>query len=191
VNEELNRVEVLCRSCEKCVLCKTRTNVVFGDGVPNNKIVLIGEAPGQSEDLEGKPFVGRSGQLLDKILESVGFSRKSNIYILNTVKCRPPENRNPLPNEKDACREFLDKQLKILQPKIIILCGAVAVASILNAKEGISKVRGKWFEGENGAKIMPIFHPSYLLRNSSKEVGKPKWLMWQDVKEIRKAYDAL
>jgi DNA polymerase len=191
MDEELKKVELRCRSCRKCELSKSRTNVVFGDGVPNNKIVLIGEAPGQKEDEEGRPFVGQSGQLLDKILESVGFSRKTNIYIINTIKCRPPGNRNPLPCEKEACREFLDKQLEILQPKITILCGAVAVSSMLDTKEGITKIRGKWFEGENGSKIIPIFHPSYLLRNPSKEVGKPKWLMWQDMKEIRRVYDSL
>jgi DNA polymerase len=191
MEKELKKIEDVCGSCAKCDLSKTRTNVVFGDGTPNNKIVLIGEAPGHDEDIQGKPFVGRSGQLLDKILESVGFSRKSNIYILNTIKCRPPGNRNPLPIEREACREFLEEQLNVMQPKIIILCGAVAVSSMLDVKDGITKIRGKWFNSKNGAKFMPIFHPSYLLRNPSREVGKPKWLMWQDMKEIRRAYDEL
>jgi DNA polymerase len=191
MESELKKLNDLCQGCDKCELHKTRTNVVFGDGVPNDKIVLIGEAPGESEDLEGKPFVGRSGQLLDKILESVGFSRKTNIYIINTIKCRPPKNRNPLPEEKIACRDFLNEQLNILKPKIIILCGAVAVSSLLNTNEGISKIRGKWFDWNGNAKIIPIFHPSYLLRNQSNEVGKPKWLMWQDIKEIRRVYDML
>ncbi|MDR2760284.1 MAG: uracil-DNA glycosylase [Rickettsiales bacterium] len=191
MENELRKVENACKLCAKCELSKTRSNVVFGDGTPNNKIVLIGEAPGRDEDMQGKPFVGRSGQLLDKILESVGFSRKINIYIMNTVKCRPPENRNPLPGEKTACREFLDEQLRILSPKIILLCGAVAVTSMLDTKDGITKIRGKWFDMPNGMRAMPIFHPAYLLRNPSKEAGKPKWLMWQDMKEIKRVYDNL
>lgn len=191
MQEELNKIKAICQNCTKCDLCKTRTNVVFGEGVPNDKIVLIGEAPGFNEDREGKPFVGRSGKLLDQILASVGFFRDKNIYILNTVKCRPPENRNPLPIEKEACREFLDKQLEIMKPKIIILCGAVAVNSMLDTTLGITKIRGKWFDGVYNSKMMPIFHPSYLLRNPSKAVGSPKWLMWQDIQEIKKYYDTL
>lgn len=189
--EELAVVEAKCKNCSKCSLCKTKTNTVFSGGVPNNKIMLIGEAPGANEDLEGKPFVGRSGQLLDKILESVGFSREKNIYICNTIKCRPPNNRNPLPEEKQACREYLEAQLNILQPKIILLCGAVAMESMLGKKLAITKVRGRWFEGPNGSKMMPIFHPAYLLRNPSREVGSPKWLMYQDMKEIRREWECV
>ncbi len=191
ISQKLNEIENACRSCKKCSLCNSRTNIVFGDGVPNEKIMLIGEAPGFNEDQQGKPFVGRSGKLLDDILASVGFFRDKNIYICNTVKCRPPENRNPLPEEKIACRCFLDKQLELLKPKIIILCGAVAVNSMLDTKLGITKIRGQWFDGIYGAKMMPIFHPSYLLRNPSRNVGSPKWLMWQDIQEIRKVYDTL
>ncbi len=191
MQEKLEKVRLECATCQKCVLGKTRTKSVFSAGVPNNKIVLIGEAPGFNEDQTGEPFVGRAGQLLDKILESVGFSRKENIYICNTLKCRPPENRDPLPEEKAACRAYLDAQLDILKPKIILLCGKVALSSFLETKEGISKLRGRWFEGPNGAKMMPIFHPSYLLRNQSTAQGSPKWLMWQDIKEIRRVYDTL
>jgi len=189
--EELESVRKECENCQKCALGKTRTKSVFSAGVPNNKIVLIGEAPGYNEDQTGEPFVGRAGQLLDKILESVGFSRKENIYICNTIKCRPPENRDPLPEEKAACRAYLDKQLEILKPKIILLCGKVALTSFMGTKEGITKLRGRWFDGPNGAKMMPIFHPSYLLRNQSHEKGSPKWLMWQDIQEIRRMYDTL
>lgn len=174
----------------KCALGASRTNCVFSDGAENNKLMLIGEAPGYWEDKKGVPFVGKAGQLLDKIFQSVGFTR-NDIYICNTIKCRPPDNRNPLPEEKEACREYLDLQLEILKPRIILLCGGVAVNSMLNAAGGITKVRGKWFDGPHGAKMMPIFHPSYLLRNDSREKGSPKWLMWQDIKEIRIAYDAL
>lgn len=189
--EELELLEYKCKECNKCQLYKTRTNVVFGDGTPNNRIVLIGEAPGANEDQQGKPFVGRSGKLLDEILASVEFYREKNIYIINTVKCRPPENRAPLLEEKLACREFLDKQLEILKPKIIILCGAVAVNSMVDTKLGITKIRGKWFDGIYGSKMMPIFHPAYLLRNSSVNIGSPKWLMIQDMIEIKKVYDCL
>ncbi|MBQ3695445.1 MAG: uracil-DNA glycosylase [Alphaproteobacteria bacterium] len=189
--EELEAIRKECENCQKCALGKTRTKSVFSAGVPNNKIVLIGEAPGYNEDQTGEPFVGRAGQLLDKILQSVGFDRKENIYICNTIKCRPPDNRDPLPEEKKACRDYLNRQLEILKPKIILLCGKVALTSFIDTKEGITKLRGRWFDGPNGAKMMPIFHPSYLLRNQSHEKGSPKWLMWQDIQEIRRVYDTL
>ncbi|MBR2141085.1 MAG: uracil-DNA glycosylase [Rickettsiales bacterium] len=189
--EELKEVEAKCQKCNKCPLCKTKINTVFADGVANDKIMLIGEAPGANEDAEGKPFVGRSGQLLDKILNCVGFSRETNIYICNTIKCRPPNNRNPLPEEKILCREYLDAQIDILKPKIILLCGAVAMESMLGQKLPITKVHGQWFNGPNDSKMMPIFHPAYLLRNPSREKGGPKWLMYQDIKEVKKQYDLL
>lgn len=187
----LKKIEENCKNCQKCSLSKTRTNIVFSDGKPNNKLMLIGEAPGFYEDKQGKPFVGKAGQLLDKIFASVGLSREDNVYICNTLKCRPPDNRDPLPEEKAACREYLDAQIEILKPQIILLCGRVALGSMLDTSLGITKVRGKWFDGPNGAKMMPIFHPSYLLRNDSREKGSPKWLMWQDIQEIKKAYDLL
>ncbi len=191
VQEDLDELKELCEMCENCSLCKTRTNVVFSSGVPNNKLMLIGEAPGFNEDKQGEPFVGKAGQLLDKIFESVGLSRQKNIYICNTIKCRPPENRDPLPEEKEACRAFLDAQIDILKPKIILLCGKVALTSMLDIKSGITKVRGQWFEGPYGSRMMPIFHPSYLLRNDSHEKDSPKWLMWQDIKEVKRVYDSL
>ena len=189
--EKLNIIKDKCINCQKCSLSKTRTNIVFSSGIPNNKLVLVGEAPGYWEDQKGEPFVGKAGQLLDKIFECVGLSRKEHVYICNTIKCRPPENRDPLPEEKIACKEYLDAQLDILQPKIILICGRVALNTFLPDKGGISKVRGKWFDGPYGSKMMPIFHPSYLLRNESKEKGSPKWLMWQDIKEIKRVYDSL
>lgn len=189
--EELEKVKAKCMKCEKCGLCKTRTNTVFSGGIPNHKMMLIGEAPGFYEDQKGEPFVGKAGQLLDKILASVGFSRKEHLYICNTLKCRPPENRDPLPEEKAACREYLDAQIEILKPKIILLCGRVAVQSFLNTNQGITKIRGKWFDSPNFSKMMPIYHPSYLLRNDSREKGSPKWQMWQDIQEIRRVYNML
>ena len=181
-----------CESCNGCALASTRNNVVFGDGNPSTaKIVLIGEAPGEMEDETGRPFVGRAGQLLDEFLAEAGISRNEDVYIINTVKCRPPENRDPLPDEKEACREYLEAQIEILKPRIILLCGRVAVQSMLDTNQGITKIRGKWFAGPNNSKMMPIFHPSYLLRNDSREKGSPKWLMWQDIQEIKKVYNQM
>lgn len=191
VESDLEEVKQLCELCNNCSLAQSRTNIVFSAGVPNSKLMLIGEAPGYNEDKQGEPFVGKAGQLLDKIFASVGLSRKENIYICNTIKCRPPENRDPLPEEKEACRAFLDAQIEILKPRIILLCGKVALNSMLNTTSGITRVRGKWFEGPYGSKMMPIFHPSYLLRNDSHEKGSPKWLMWQDIQEVKRAYDEL
>ena len=190
-SEALDKIREKCKSCYKCSLGKTRTNSVFSGGIPNHKLMLIGEAPGYWEDQKGEPFVGKAGQLLDKIFACVGLSRKTDVYICNTLKCRPPDNRNPLPEEKAACREYLDAQIEILKPRIILLCGGVAVQSMLDGATGITRVRGKWFDGPYGSRMMPIFHPSYLLRNDSREKGSPKWLMWQDIKEIKKAYDTL
>lgn len=191
MNQRLNQIKEQCAECQKCALGKTRTNSVFSDGVPNHKLMLIGEAPGFNEDQTGLPFVGRAGKLLDQILESVGLSRQKNVYICNTLKCRPPDNRDPLPAEKEACRPYLDAQIETLKPRLIILCGKVALTSFLTDAKSISRIRGQWFDGPFGAKMMPIFHPSYLLRNPSKAIGSPKWLMWQDIQEIKRAYDAL
>jgi DNA polymerase len=128
---------------------------------------------------------------LDKILASVGFSRQKDIYICNTLKCRPPENRDPLPDEKEACKEYLQAQIDILKPRIILLCGRVAVQSLLETNQGVTKIRGRWYAGPNNSKMMPIFHPSYLLRNDSREKGSPKWLMWQDIQEIKRVYSQM
>ena len=189
--EQLEKVREKCLTCQKCPLGLTRTNIVFSGGIPNRKLMLIGEAPGYYEDQKGEPFVGKAGQLLDKIFASVGLSRQKDVYICNTLKCRPPDNRDPLPDEKAACREYLDAQIEILKPRIILLCGRVAVNSLLGTTQGITKIRGKWFEGPNMSKMMPIFHPSYLLRNDSREKGSPKWLMWQDIQEIKRVYSQM
>lgn len=188
--KNIEEVKNACRDCRKCDLAKTRINVVFGEGVFSSKIMLIGEGPGQQEDETGKPFVGKAGQLLDKILESQGFSREKNIYICNVIKCRPPGNRVPTDEEAAACREYLDAQIHLMKPKIIILCGATAVKAMLNIKQGITKIRGQWFEGPLGSKMMPFFHPSYLLRNQSKAEGSPKWNTWQDIKELKRMHDS-
>ena len=193
----LSEIKEKCLTCQKCSLAETRHNIVFDDGVPNPKLMLIGEAPGFYEDQQGKPFVGKAGQLLDRIFASVGLTRKKDVYICNTLKCRPPNNRNPLPDEKAACWEYLSAQIEIIKPGIILLCGNVAVQSILGNAGGITKIRGNWFKAESavvnvyGARMMPIFHPSYLLRNDTREKGGPKWLMWQDIQEIKREYDKL
>ena len=189
--EELEEIKAKCKSCTRCPLSQSRHNVVFSGGIPNSKLMLIGEAPGYWEDQKGEPFVGKAGQLLDKIFASVGLSRHKDVYICNTIKCRPPENRNPLPEEKALCKEFLDKQIDILKPQIILICGNVALNTMLPQETGITRARGKWFNGPNNSKMMPIFHPSYLLRNDSREKGSPKRLMWQDIQEIKKEYDKL
>jgi uracil-DNA glycosylase len=177
--------------CVKCGLCDARKNVVFADGNPEAHLMIIGEGPGQQEDETGLPFVGRAGQLLDKILASANIDRKTQTYICNVVKCRPPGNRVPTADESAACRPYLEAQIEFVQPKLILLAGATAVQHVLKVKDPISRIRGKWFDFKNGARVMPIFHPSYLLRNDSREVGSPKWHMWQDIKEVRRALDAL
>lgn len=183
--------------CTKCRLCEGRTNVVFSDGNEKAKIMIIGEGPGENEDLQGLPFVGRAGQLLDKIFESVGLNRKEHLYICNIVKCRPPNNRAPLEDEAQACEEYLQAQINYIDPKIIILAGAVAVRYVLKIKDPkITKIRGQWVESKDplliDRKIMPIFHTAYLLRHEwNKAPDSPKALMWKDVQEIRRVLDAI
>ena len=183
--------------CKKCALCNGRTNVVFSDGPENAKIMIIGEGPGENEDLQGLPFVGRAGQLLDKIFESVKLNRKEHLYICNIVKCRPLNNRAPLEEEANACWEYLQAQINYIDSKIIILAGAVAVKGVLKIKDlKITKIRGQWVESKDsllaGRKIMPIFHPSYLLRHEwNKAPDSPKAQMWKDVQEIKRVYDSI
>ena len=181
-------------NCTTCELCKTRTNVVFGHGPIPCNLMIIGEGPGEQEDLSGKPFVGRAGKLLTKILEAVGINRETDAFIANTVKCRPPENRTPELTEIEACKPFLIQQIQLVKPKVLILLGSPALKTILEEKVPITKVRGNWYTADvdymdEPLYIMPLFHPSYLLRNSSNEKGKPKWLTWQDMKEVKNALD--
>lgn len=184
-------VQAQASQCRDCILCETRTNVVFYRGNPEAKLMIIGEGPGQNEDETGLPFVGRAGKLLDKILEAGHIDRDKDVYICNVVKCRPPNNRVPAKEEAEACRKYLEAQIDFIKPPLVLLAGATAVQSILKIKDPISRIRGKWFDFRWGAKVMPVFHPSYLLRNDSKEPGSPKWHMWQDIKEVRKQLDLL
>jgi uracil-DNA glycosylase len=192
-NLSYEKIKALAEVCTKCELSKGRTNVVFGNGPVPCNIMLIGEAPGADEDEQGLPFVGRSGQLLTKILESANIKRPDDIYIANTVKCRPPNNRAPLGPEQDACRPYLKAQIELVKPKIILLAGAPAVKTMLKSTEAMSRIRGKWTKlpGNEEIAVMPLFHPAYLLRNPQKTKGSPKWLTWEDMKEIRNALDYL
>ncbi len=179
-----------CRSCRRCELCQGRTNAVISRGNPTADIAIIGEAPGQHEDEQGLPFVGRSGQLLDKILESVRLDRDRDVYICNIIKCRPPSNRTPVAPEVEACKPYLLEQLRLVDPKIVLFTGATALKGVTGEKRGITKIRGQWLDWE-GRLAMAIFHPAYLLRNPSKEKGSPKWLMWQDIQTVRAKLDEL
>lgn len=180
----LNELEEMCKNCTRCGLYKTRTNVVFGKGDTDADLMFIAEAPGEQEDLSGIPFVGRSGQLLDKILASVDISREE-IYISNIVKCRPPRNRNPLDAEKEACLPFLRNQVKLIHPKIIVCLGRVAAQSIIDPNFRITREHGTFFY-RKGYYFIATYHPSALLRDPSK-----KREAWEDFKKIKAKYDEI
>ncbi len=187
----LDELKNVCLQCKACELCKTRTSVVFSDGNPNAKIILIGEAPGADEDATGTPFVGRAGQLLNTFLTEAGFDRQKDFYICNTIKCRPPQNRVPTNEEKLACQSYLMGQISIVKPKIILLCGATAAHSFIEQDFKISQIRGKWLNIFDDIEVMPIFHPSYLLRNHSLEQGSPRWLMKKDLENVKNKLNEL
>ena len=172
------QLEAACNNCTKCKLCTNRNNVVIGTGNKNAKIMFIGEGPGADEDIQGIPFVGKAGKLMDKAFEGIGIKREE-VYIANIVKCRPPNNRNPEYEEADACREYLDGQIKLVNPEIIVLLGSVALKNILGKEYGITASRGKWFE-KDGIKYIPTFHPAALLRDEPKKIE-----FWKDLKEVK------
>lgn len=177
-------------SCTLCGLHKTRKSVVFGEGSERTSLMFIGEGPGADEDEQGRPFVGRAGQLLTQILDAAGIDRRE-VYITNIVKCRPPENRVPLPEETSACDVWLQAQLLLIKPAIIVLLGASPTKWILKTTEGISKLRGRWFDWR-GTAVMPMFHPSYLLRYpDGKKQGSPKHLSWLDIQEVKRRWDTV
>lgn len=161
---ELEQLRERCLGCTKCQLCSTRTNVVFGVGNPDSKVMFIGEGPGEQEDLKGEPFVGRAGKLLDLMLDAVGLSREKDIYIANIVKCRPPKNRDPLPEEQEQCINWLREQTAIIRPKIIVCLGRIAAAKIIKPDIKITKEHGQFIE-RNGVLMMAMLHPAALLRN--------------------------
>ncbi|MFH1665363.1 MAG: uracil-DNA glycosylase [Candidatus Omnitrophota bacterium] len=171
------KAEVMC--CLRCPLAETRTNVVFGEGNIKADLMFIGEAPGRDEDEQGRPFVGRAGQLLTKIIESIGLKRE-DVYIANILKCRPPDNRNPLPGEIAACSPQLIRQIELIKPKVICALGKFSAQTLLASETSISSLRGK-FHDYRGVKLMPTYHPAYLLRNSG---GKKD--VWADMQLIAK-----
>lgn len=172
-------------NCKKCELSKARTNIVFFSGSENAKIMLIGEAPGADEDETGLPFVGRAGKFLTQMLVEAGIEREKDLYITNVVKCRPPNNRKPKRNEVEACAPYLAAQIEAVKPEVIVLVGSSALEAFVEEKITITNARGKVFEHKGGIKLVPIFHPSYLLRNHSKEPDKPRALTLLDLKNIK------
>ena len=175
-NQEINQ-------CQKCPLGQSRTNFVFGVGDPSASLILVGEAPGEKEDLKGEPFVGRAGKLLDKILAAINRSRKNGVYICNVLKCRPPNNRDPLPNEVKECEPYLIHQINLIKPKLIVALGRVAGKTLLNVDNSLKSMRGQ-LHNYNGTPLIVTYHPAALLRNPN---WKPE--AWKDFKWIRSIID--
>lgn len=176
----LDELEVKCKNCTACELCHGRTNLVFGVGKKDADIMLIGEGPGENEDLQGQPFVGRSGQLLDKFLASVDLSRNKNVYIANMVKCRPPHNRDPKPEEQEQCIRWLREQFKIIKPKIVICVGRISAQRLIDKDFKVTKQHGEFID-KNGTLFMGTYHPAAILRNpNNKELAFGDWLKVRD-----------
>lgn len=182
--ETLDKLETLIKDCTACNLCEGRNKFVFGSGNPNADVMCVGEGPGAEEDKQGLPFVGRAGQLLTDILKAIKFER-NEVYIANIVKCRPPGNRTPLPDEMDTCLPYLRKQYELIQPKLILCLGLTAAKSLLKSRESLTSMRGKIYEFEK-AKVIVTYHPAALLRN-------PNWKRpcWEDLKKFKQLYDEL
>jgi len=181
----LDEIAARIGKCKKCELSQSRVNTVPGEGSPNTDLVFVAEAPGADEDEQGRPFVGKSGQLLTKMIGAIGLKREQ-VFICNTVKCRPPENRDPKKSEKDSCNEYLVEQLKVIRPRIIVAFGAHAVKTLLKKNVPIGEIRGEFqeyipAEGCEPIKLMPTYHPAYLLRNYSVENRKR---VWEDMKKV-------
>lgn len=169
------------QNCRKCPLWETRTNTVFGDGNPEADLMFIGEGPGENEDLQGLPFVGKAGELLTRMIAAMGFDRWKDTYIANVVKCRPPGNRNPEDSEAFPCLPYLDRQIELIRPKVIVLLGAVPLLYLLN-KRGITRLHGQWFEYK-GIRTLPTFHPAYLLRNPAMKADA-----WKDLQTVMREF---
>jgi DNA polymerase len=176
--EALREIRKELGDCTRCLLAKGRTNIVFGDGDPFARVMFVGEGPGEDEDAQGVPFVGKAGRLLTDIIEKGMKIKRSEVYIANIVKCRPPGNRDPEPLEKDQCFPFLEKQIEAIRPRVIVALGKVAAHALLGTEETISRLRGNWREYK-GIPVMPTFHPSYLLRNE-----RAKREVWEDIKQV-------
>lgn len=177
-------LEKYCNSCTRCQLCRTRTNVVIGDGNRKSKIMLVGEGPGRHEDLQGVPFVGAAGQLLDKMLLSISLTR-NDVYIANIVKCRPPQNRDPLPEEQQACLDYLRCQYMLIHPKILVCLGRIAAKALIDPDFRITRQRGIWYD-KKGCSVIATYHPSALLRDPAKKADA-----WKDLQLIRQKIDEL
>ncbi len=177
LEESLDAIRAELGECQRCGLAAARTQLVYGVGNPNARLVLVGEAPGREEDLKGEPFVGEAGRLLDRILLAMGMQRE-DVYICNVLKCRPPNNRDPLPEEVTTCEAFLIRQIAAIRPQVIVGLGRFAVHSLLKTKAPISRLRGEW-QSYQGIPLMPTYHPAYLLRNPE---GKRD--VWEDMKEV-------
>lgn len=182
-SKSLNELYDKIHNCLECQLGNTRTSFVYGNGNPNADILIIGEAPGKDEDIQGKPFVGRAGQLLTKILEAINLTREE-VYIANIIKCRPPENRRPLPEEIDKCEPYLKKQIELIKPAFILALGLTAADTLLKQKNKMSEIRGNIVE-YYGTKMIVTYHPAALLRNSNL-----KKFTWEDIKLLRQLYDS-
>ncbi len=179
MNESWETLKRECAACRRCPLGETRTKLVFGVGCETAELLFVGEGPGEQEDLQGEPFVGPAGKLLDDMLRMIDLDR-SRVYIANIVKCRPPQNRDPLPEEQAACRDWLDRQIALLQPKIIVCLGRIAAKALIDPDFRITREHGVWYE-RNGRRLMATYHPSALLRDASK---RPEAFM--DLRELRK-----
>ena len=184
MNEKWRALEERCKSCTACGLCETRTHVVFGDGNPDTNLMFIGEGPGQQEDLTGRAFVGRGGQLLDKFLAAIDLDR-TQLYIGNMVKCRPPQNRDPKPEETESCIGFLREQVRIIRPKIIVCLGRIAACRLIDPGFKVTRQHGEWVE-KGGIKFMGTFHPAALLRNPSQKPAA-----YEDFLKIRTELDRI
>jgi len=185
----LTTLEERVKGCTKCPLSETRTNVVFGEGNPHATVMFVGEGPGEVEDQTGRPFVGPAGQKLDEVFASVGITREE-IYITNVVKCRPPGNRVPTKKELEACYPYLEAQIALVNPSLIVTLGNTPTQWLVPTAGGITKVRGTLLPWRGGIKVFPMFHPSYLLRNPSRAKGSPKYLTWLDIQKVRNWLDA-
>ncbi len=184
----LSSLEARVKACVKCPLSETRTNVVFGEGNPHASVMFVGEGPGEVEDQTGRPFVGPAGQKLTEVLASVGIKRE-DVYITNVVKCRPPGNRVPTKKEMEVCWPYLEAQIALIKPSLIVTLGNTPTQWLVPSAAGITKTRGTFLPWRGGIKVFPMFHPSYLLRNPSRAKGSPKYLTWLDIKQVKKWMD--
>ena len=181
---DMNELKKACAECQKCELCKTRNNCVFGVGNENADLMFVGEAPGEQEDLSGVPFVGRAGQLLDKFLYAVDISRE-DVYIANILKCRPPKNRDPLPEEEDMCIDFLRRQVSLIKPKVIVCLGRISAMRLIKPDFKITQEHGKWFK-KGDVMMTAVYHPAALLRDPRKKED-----MLEDMKAIKQKLSEL